>query len=177
MADQELFRAYAKSVRNPYGTPQKREISTYQDSLKKVARSRGKHIDLARQLYLAGRLRYLNNHFQHFLPKNLQGQLHLASVGHQYWLVHAEHSAFAQNFRFHQEMVRNALEAHLNQISKREWRIPQFLVKTVRTKAMEQPFQFSKKEGTLPKEEQKRVENRVAMIRAMREELFGNQHE
>ncbi len=97
------------------------------------------------QIRRARQLAYIEPWFQFFLPKKLKGMLFISTLGKKFWIIGATNSLAANNFKFYQKEIRQTLENHLNNISKKNWDIPEFFVHVIPMKDEEIPPVFSEK--------------------------------
>lgn len=92
--------------------------------------------DLKIQLRRARQLAYVEPWFQEFLPKKLKGRLFVASLGKRFWIIGALDPLSMSHFKqYHQKEVRQTLENHLNNISTKAWRLPEFYVQVMPKKS------------------------------------------
>ncbi|MGL4673844.1 MAG: hypothetical protein ACRCXK_03175, partial [Wohlfahrtiimonas sp.] len=83
------------------------------------------------QIRRARQLAYIEPWFQFFLPEKLKGMLFVSTLGKKFWVIGAANSLAASNFKFYQKEIRQTLENHLNNISKKHWDIPEFFVQVI----------------------------------------------
>lgn len=85
------------------------------------------HFAIKRSLQLA----YIEPFFQAMLQPNLKGKLFIHTIGRYYWVIGTTKSVYATHFRFYEKMIRQALENHLNTVSRKKWQVPPFRVKVI----------------------------------------------
>lgn len=100
------------------------------------------------QIRRARQLAYIEPWFQFFLPDKLKGLLFISTLGKKFWVIGAANSLAANNFKFYQKEIRQTLENHLNNISKKDWEIPEFYVQVLPFKHEDIPPEFSEKPVT-----------------------------
>lgn len=88
---------------------------------------------LQTQIKKARQMAYIEPWFQFFLPETLKNKLHISTIGCHFWVIAAEKPIYANRFKFYQKEIRSSLEAHLNKISKKDWSIPEFKVRSLGT--------------------------------------------
>lgn len=94
------------------------------------------------QIRRARQLAYIEPWFQFFLPDKLKGMLFISTLGKKFWVIGAVSSLAASNFKFYQKEIRQTLENHLNNISKKNWDIPDFYVHVIPLKNDDVPPAF-----------------------------------
>ncbi len=126
---------------NPYGASKKRVMPTATHYVDRLSRSRTLYADLAIQLRRSKQISYLEPIFQQFLPPELKGQLYISTIGPKFWVIGTHNSVFAMRFRYCQQEIRHSMELHLNQISKKEWYIPNLVAKVIPKKQDDERYE------------------------------------